>query len=158
MLSAAYMAEMPPPYMDEAPPPYEAPGLVPIAPAAVVVPIIPPIAIAQGAPPVINNVAAPNFIYIIRNISDLNSRLFTLNKHHSYRYWLSINMSPLQPLTKLTINYCDIGHLYSWDINFPKKRKKYKRIKVYQIGGYNLLKSRLPNDLLDISIYSICLL
>lgn len=156
------MADLPPPYMDEAPPPYVAPGLVPIAPAPVpapvVVPVVPPIALAQNAPPVINNVAAPNFIYIVRNVSDLNARLFTINRHHSYRHWLSINMSPLQPLTKLTMHYCDMGNLYSWDINFPKQKKKHKRIKVYQIGGYYLLKSRLPNDLLDISIYSVGLL
>lgn len=152
LLCAERRPSMPPPYIEGPPPAYASPVVGPIAPAAVV-PIVPPLNIAPNPPPVINNV-----INVIENVSQLNMDIFSINRHYSQRYWLSFTVYKLQPLTKLTIYYCDMGYLYSWDINFPKKKKKYKRIKVYQIGGYYLLKSRFPSDLLDISIYSICLL
>lgn len=152
LFAAQRRDSLPPPYIEAPPPAYEAPAMMPIAPAAVV-PIVAPLAIAPNPIPVINNVVSA-----IHNVSQLNMGLFALNRHYSQRYWLSFTMYSLQPLTQLTIYYCNMGRLYSWDIDFTKKKKKYKSIKVYQIGGYYLLKSRLPDNLLDISIYSICLL
>jgi len=155
LLSATSMGDLPPPYVEVAPPPYVPPALAPMPPAAVQpmqLPIVlaPQAPQALQAPPVINNI-----INVIHNVSQLNIESFYVNRHYFQRYWLYFSTTQLQPLTSVTIYYCDRYHLYSWDIDFSKKRKKYKKIKVHQIGGAYLIKNRL---LLDINIYSICLL